>query len=88
MTTHHISAATLRKHALTIIANHVGLSFDALTPDARLDEDLGCDSLDVVELLIGLENEFDVVFSPEEDATVTTVGDLFNLVEIHAGVAS
>ena len=60
---------------------------DALPPQARLDENLGCDSLDVLELLMALEDVFDVAFSSEEDAAVTTVGDLLDLVERHAEAA-
>jgi len=76
-----------RARALTIIAEHLGLSMDALTPSARLQCDLGCDSLDVIELLMGLEDALEVAFSPEEDAAVTTVGDLLDLAERHAGAA-
>lgn len=76
-----------RARALTIIAEHLGLSLDALTPSARLQCDLGCDSLDVIELLMGLEDAFEAAFSPEEDAAVTTVGDLLDLVETHTGAA-
>lgn len=79
--------ATNRARALTIIAEHIGLSLDALTPSARLEDDLGCDSLDAIELLMALEDVFEVAFSPEEDAAVTTVGDLLDLVDIHAGAA-
>lgn len=78
-------SATHRARALTIIAQHTGLSLDALPPQARLDENLGCDSLDVIELLMALEDVFNVAFSSEEDAAVTTVGDLLDLVERHAG---
>ncbi len=80
-------SATRRTRALTIIAQCTGLSLDVLTPQARLDESLGCDSLDVIELLMAMEDVFDVAFSPEEDAAVTTVGDLLDLVERHAGAA-
>jgi len=80
-------SATHRARALTIIAQCTGLSLDALTPSARLQCDLGCDSLDVIELLMAFEDEFDMAFSPEEDAAVTTVGDLLDLVDIHAVAA-
>jgi len=80
-------SATHRARALTIIAEHTGFSIATLTPTARLDEYLGCDILDVIELLMALEDEFEVAFSPEEDAAATTVGDLLDLVEIHAEAA-
>jgi len=80
-------SAPHRARALTIIAEHIGVSLDALTPQARLDENLGCDSLDVLELLMALEDVFDVAFSSEEDAAVTTVGDLLDLVERNAEAA-
>jgi acyl carrier protein len=78
---------TQRQRGLAIIAATTGISVDLLPPQARLQEDLGCDFLDFIELLMALEDALDMCFSPEEDAAVTTVGDLFDLVERHAGAA-
>ena len=52
-----------------------------ITPETKIIQDLGADSLDVVELLITLEDDFGVSISDEEVASIVTVGDLMNLIE-------
>ena len=52
-----------------------------VTMDAHLVNDLGADSLDVVEMLMSLEEEFNITV-PEEDAVnIKTVGDIVNLID-------
>jgi len=63
----------------TILAEQFALSEDAITMDTTFIDDLGVDSLDVVELTMAIEEAFDV---PEFDdlliAKIITVGDLYN----------
>ena len=58
------------------------LSVDAskVTPDAKFGDDLDADSLDLVELVMALEEEFDITVPEEELADVTTVGQAYKLV--------
>ena len=64
------------------------LSVDAerLTDDASLVDDLGADSLDVVEIIMTAEEEFDIVIPDDEVEACTTVGDWIKLVEGRVGL--
>lgn len=60
----------------TVIADQLGVDESSITMDSAFIDDLGADSLDVVELIMGLENEFDLEIPDEEAETITTVGDV------------
>ncbi len=59
-----------------MLAEALGISADKITPDARIIEDLGADSLDVVELLSRLEDEYGITIPDEDVETLKTVGDV------------
>jgi len=60
-----------------LITEQLGVDPDIITMDTNFEEDLGVDSLDIVELSMALEEEFDVEEMTEEDlAQIVTVGDL------------
>ena len=58
---------------------------DVVTDEARFKEDLDADSLDLVELVMGLEERFDISVPEEELEDVTTVGQAVDLVLAKAG---
>ncbi len=60
----------------TVIADQLGVDESVITMDSAFIDDLGADSLDVVELIMGLENEFDIEIPDEDAETITTVGDV------------
>ena len=60
----------------TIIVDQLGVSHSEVTEDASFVEDLGADSLDVVELIMAFEEEFDLKISDEEAEKISTVGDV------------
>ena len=64
-----------------MLADALNLSVDKVTPDARIVDDLGADSLDVVELLSRLEDEYGVTIPDEEVETLVTVQDVANVIE-------
>ncbi len=64
-----------------IIVRQLDLDPASVTMDSRLIEDLKADSLDVVELIMDLEQEFDVEIPDEELPTVHTVGDIVKYLE-------
>ena len=65
----------------SLMANQLNISQDKITMDANIVNDLGADSLDVVEMLMSLEEEFNITV-PEEDAVnIKTVGDIVKLIE-------
>ncbi|NLL41994.1 MAG: acyl carrier protein [Firmicutes bacterium] len=59
----------------TIVVEQLGISYGEVTPDSSFVEDLGADSLDVVELVMALEEEFDLRISDEEAVKIATVRD-------------
>ena len=60
-----------------LIADQLGEDANSISMDTNFEEDLGVDSLDIVELSMALEEEFDIGEMSEEDlATIKTVGDL------------
>ncbi|NLL48926.1 MAG: acyl carrier protein [Firmicutes bacterium] len=59
----------------TIVVEQLGITYGEVTPEASFVEDLGADSLDVVELVMALEEEFDLQISDEEAAKIATVRD-------------
>ena len=64
----------------TIIATELGVKPEQITPEAKFIEDLGADSLDTVELVMALEEEFDVTVEEEELEGVTTIGGAYDLI--------
>jgi acyl carrier protein len=65
----------------SVIVNQLGVDEAAVTLDTSIKEDLGADSLDVVELVMELEDEFDIEISDEEVDKITTVGDVVKYIE-------
>ena len=59
----------------SIIAEQLGVELDTVTPDASFTEDLGADSLDAVELIMAIEEAFDIEIPDEEAETMTTPAD-------------
>ena len=57
-----------------VIMEHLGVKEDQITEDASFVDDLGADSLDTVELVMALEEEFDCEIPDEEAEKITTVG--------------
>lgn len=67
-----------------IICDQLGLEASEITRDTAFVADLGCDSLDIVELTISLEEEFGMSEIPEDDLkAIKTVGDLVDYAESH-----
>merc|ERR1719401_2562612 len=73
------SAETMAKVA-DVVAEQLGVDKDKVTKTATLTE-LGADSLDIVECVMALEEEFDVELPDEETTTLKNVGDVMDLIE-------
>jgi acyl carrier protein len=61
-----------------IIANELGVEREKLTNDASFIDDLGADSLDIVELVMEFEKEFNIEIPDEDAEKLRTVGDALN----------
>ena len=64
-----------------ILAEQLELDADEITMDSSLVEDLGIDSLDFVDIVMSLEDEFDTEFPVEDMAGIKTVGDIVKYIE-------
>lgn len=66
-----------------IVVDRLGVEESQVTLEASFKEDLGADSLDVVELVMELEDEFDLEISDEDAEKITSVGDVEKYIESH-----
>ncbi|MBW1659453.1 MAG: acyl carrier protein [Deltaproteobacteria bacterium] len=66
-----------------IIVDQLGVDESEVTPDAKFIDDLGADSLDIVELVMALEEEYDIEISDEEAEKIQTVGDAIEFIKSH-----
>jgi len=64
-----------------IVVDQLGVSEDQVTPEAKFIEDLGADSLDLVELVMAFEDEFGSDIPDEDSEKLTTVGDAIKYIE-------
>ncbi|AIM17673.1 MULTISPECIES: acyl carrier protein [Neobacillus] len=74
-------AADTLARVTKIIVDRLGVDESQVTLEASFKEDLGADSLDVVELVMELEDEFEMEISDEDAEKITTVGDAVNYIE-------
>ena len=64
-----------------VLSQQFEVSADTITVDTNLVDDLGADSLDVVELIMSVEDEFGLSISDEDAANLTTVGKIVECIE-------
>ncbi|MGD8254720.1 MAG: acyl carrier protein [Syntrophobacterales bacterium] len=68
----------IKNRIVEIIANQLGIEEDDVTAEASVIDDLGADSLDVVELVMALEEEFNLEIPDEEAEKITSVQNIFD----------
>ena len=64
-----------------IIAEVLNVDPDEITPDTTFVDDLGADSLDVFQIIMGIEEEFDIEIPAEDAEKITTVEEAVNLIK-------
>jgi acyl carrier protein len=64
-----------------IVAQQLGKNIDQVTPEASFRDDLGADSLDVVELVMALEEEFGIQIPDEDAEKISTVGQAIDYIK-------
>jgi len=67
----------------SIIVEQLGVPAEDVTEEASFIEDLGADSLDIVELVMALEEEYDIEISDEDAEKIQTVGDAITYISEH-----
>lgn len=68
--------STLQTRVVTLLSNQLGVKTEECTMDASLQNDLGADSLDIVEVAMAIEDEFKLTVPDEVVPTLKTVGDI------------
>ena len=66
-----------------ILSNQFDVEEDSITPETNIADDLNADSLDFVDMLMSLEDEFDVEIPDEEIEKMRTVGEVVSYIEEH-----
>jgi acyl carrier protein len=73
---------TVLEKVKEVISEQLGIDdTDSITTETTFIDDLGADSLDIVELIMALEEEFDMEIPEEEAEKITSVGDVVNYIE-------
>jgi len=67
-----------------IVADQLGIDEDQIVPEASFIDDLGADSLDIVELIMALEEEFDMEIPDEDAEKIKTVQDAIDYIKNHS----
>lgn len=66
-----------------LLADQLDADVDKMTAETKIADDLGADSLDVVELLMSIEDEFEVEIPDEEIENMKTIGDVTEYIQNH-----
>jgi acyl carrier protein len=74
---------TVERRVIEIIVEQLGVSEEEVTLEASFIDDLGADSLDLVELIMAMEEEFGVEISDEDAEKIQTVQDVVNYINEH-----
>ena len=75
----------IQEKVIEIIANQLSVPKEKVVPQASFQDDLGADSLDLVELTMAMEEEFNVEISDEDAEKLQTVQDVLDYVKKHTG---
>ena len=78
-----MTATNIEAKVKSIIADQLGVSEDEIKMESSFIEDLGADSLDIVELVMAMEEEFEIEIPDEEAETIKSVGDAINYINTH-----
>jgi acyl carrier protein len=74
---------SIEKRVKEIIVEQLGVNENEVTPEAKFVDDLGADSLDLVELVMALEEEYNIEISDEDAEKILTVGDAIDYIKSH-----
>lgn len=75
-----INNDTITKRLNKVVADHFGVQEETITPSSSLVSDLGADSLDLIELVMAVEEEFEIEITDEEGDNVDNISQLIELI--------
>jgi acyl carrier protein len=75
---------SLQTRLYSLVAHQLGVETEDLVPEAHILDDLGADSLDVVELVMALEESFDIVVPDEDVERLQTLADVQQYLELRS----
>ena len=76
--------STVEERVKQIVVEQLGVKEEEVSPDSSFVDDLGADSLDTVELVMALEEEFNCEIPDEEAEKITTVQEAISYIEAHS----
>ena len=71
----------MKDQLITLIAEELSVPKEQVTPEADIQDDLGADSLDAIQLIMSIENEFDITIPESEIDNLKKVSDLLKYIE-------
>jgi acyl carrier protein len=77
--------ASVEERVIEIVCENLGVSKEQVTRNTRFIDDIGADSLDIVELVMELEEEFEITIPDEEAEKIKTVGEAIDYIEKEQG---
>lgn len=80
----NVSSDSIESKVVSIISEQLSLREDDIKAESRFVDDLGADSLDIVELIMEMEEEFDVEIPDEDIEKMVTVQNVFDYIAKHA----
>jgi acyl carrier protein len=78
-----MTATNIEAKVKSIIADQLGVSEEEIKPESSFIEDLGADSLDLVELVMSMEEEFEIEIPEDQSENIKTVSDVINYINSH-----
>ena len=84
MAEEQVAMNSIEERVTDIVVEQLGLDRDKVHPESKFVDDLGADSLDTVELVMALEEEFEIEIPDEEAEKITTLREAIAYVEEHA----
>ena len=75
------TVSNIEERVIKIVCDQMGASADKVTPESSFINDLGADSLDTVELVMELEDEFEISIPDEDAEKIQTVGNAIEYIE-------
>lgn len=73
--------ASIEERVINVVCDHLGVNKESVTRQTSFIEDIGADSLDIVELVMELEEEFEITIPDEEAEKIRTVGEAIDYIE-------